>query len=317
MHHFPRQRPHGDPFSARFQVPVDGGELQVAAAGPPPDRADGVVLALHGVTASLMTFRSVARGLPPGICLLAPDLRGRGRSSGMPGPYGSAVHTADVLAVLDHVGVESAVVMGHSMGAFVAARLAGAHPERVRALILLDAGIPIAPAEDLQQSLDFAVSNAITRLAITFPSADQYIDGWRTHPAFINGWDDDLEAYARYDVVHDGHVARCVASPAAVKADTEEMVLDEETRTALERVHVPTHLLRAEYGLFDAGSAPVVPADDLEAFVADHPWLRVEDVPGVNHYTLVMGGGPGPDRVVAAIEDAVAGEAATTARGGH
>jgi hypothetical protein len=138
------------------------------------------------------------------------------------------------------------------------------------------------------------------RLAITFPSADQYVQGWRAHPAFAHAWDEDIEAYARYDLVENGNVARCVASAAAVRTDSTEMLLDDLNRTALDRVHAPVQLLRAERGLFD--DDPLIPADALQAFAAAHPSVRVEEVADVNHYTLVMGDSPGPRRVAAAIE---------------
>jgi hypothetical protein len=167
-------------------------------------------------------------------------------------------------------------------------------------LVLLDAGLPFDRPDDPGALLDSAVANAVMRLAITFPSADQYVQGWRAHPAFAHAWDDDIEAYARYDLVEDGRVARCVASAAAVRADSSEMVLDDVNRTALERVRAPVQLLRAERGLFD--DDPLIPSDALETFTAAHPSVRVEDVADVNHYTLVMGHGYGPHRVVAAIE---------------
>jgi hypothetical protein len=128
---------------------------------------------------------------------------------------------------------------------------------------------------------------------------DQYIQGWRAHPAFAHAWDEDVEAYARYDMVEDDGVARCAAAAAAVRTDTREMVLDEATRTALDRAHTSVQLLRAEHGLFDGD--PLIPADALHAFAASHPSVRVEEVRGVNHYTLVMGNSPGPRRVAAAI----------------
>jgi lipase len=290
----------GDPFTARFEVPVTGGALHVARAGPPADAAECTVLAVHGVTASLMTWRTVARELDERVCLLAPDLRGRGRSATLPGPYGMAAHVADLIAVLDHVGAPSAVLIGHSMGAYVAALLAAEHPERAAALVLLDAGLPFPRPDDPADMLDSAVANAVMRLAITFPSADQYVEGWRAHPAFAHAWDDDIEAYARYDLVDDGHVARCVAAAAAVRTDSRDMVLDDVTRTALDRARAPAQLLRAERGLFD--DDPLIPADVLHAFAAAHPSVRVEEVDGVNHYTLIMGHSPGPRRVAAAIE---------------
>ena len=57
-----------------------GGALTVAHAGPAPDRADAVVLAIHGIAANLMAWRTVARELTreARLCVLAPDLRGHG-----------------------------------------------------------------------------------------------------------------------------------------------------------------------------------------------------------------------------------------------
>jgi pimeloyl-ACP methyl ester carboxylesterase len=298
--------PLSEPFEERHEVPVAGGRLHVARAGARPDDAASVVLALHGVTASLMTWRTVARTLAArgDVCLLAPDLRGRGRSAQLPGPYGITHHVDDLIAVLDHLVVRRAIVVGHSLGAYVAARLAAEHPERVAALVLLDAGLPLpAPAHPetmLQTSLDAAVM----RLAITFPSADAYVAGWRAHPAFAQAWNDDVEVYARYDLVEEHNTARCVASKDAVRADSTEMVMDDTTRLALD--HVPPNgivqVLRAERGLFDDKNDPLIPAEQLRAFAAGHPDVRVEEVAGVNHYTLVMGDSPGPARVAAAID---------------
>jgi pimeloyl-ACP methyl ester carboxylesterase len=260
-----------------------------------------VVLAAHGVTASLMTWRALARELDGRVCLLAPDLRGRGRSAKLPGPYGMATHVADLIAVLDHVGTQAAVLIGHSMGAYIVARLAAEQPERAAGVVMLDAGLPFPRPEDPGEMLDSAVANAVMRLGITFASADQYIEGWRAHPAFARAWDDDIEAYARYDLVEEGRLARCVASAEAVRADSREIVLDDVTRTAFDRVRAPVRLLRAERGLFD--DDPLIPAKTLRAFAAAHPSVCVEEVADVNHYTLIMGGNsPGPRRVAAALE---------------
>jgi lipase len=296
---------HDDPFAIRFDVPVAGGTLRVARAGPPAAAAKCVVLAAHGVTASLMTWRTIARELDERICLLAPDLRGRGRSATLPGPYGIAAHVADLTAVLDYSEAAAAVLVGHSMGAYVVERFAAENPERAEGLVLLDAGLPFPRPADPSEMLDGAVGSAVMRLAITFPSVELYVRGWRAHPAFAHTWDDDIDAYARYDLVENNGVARCAASAQAVRTDSEEMVLDNVTRTAFERVRAPAHLLRAERGLFD--DDPLIPADALQAFAAAHPSVQVEEVAGVNHYTLVMGKSPGPHRVVAAIEALCAG----------
>jgi pimeloyl-ACP methyl ester carboxylesterase len=298
--------PLGDPFAERYEIPVAGGPLHVARAGARPDEAASVVLALHGVTASLMTWRTVARTFAArdDICLLAPDLRGRGRSAKLPGPYGIAAHIDDLIKVLDHVGARRAILVGHSLGAYVAARLAAEHPGRVAALVLLDAGLPLPAPPDPETMLQTSLDTAVMRLAITFPTADSYVAGWRAHPAFAEAWNDDVEVYARYDLVEENNTARCVASKDAVRADSTEMVLDDATRLALDRVPAngPVQVLRAERGLFDDKDDPLIPADLLHAFAAGHPDVRIEEVAGVNHYTLVMGDSPGPARVAAAID---------------
>jgi pimeloyl-ACP methyl ester carboxylesterase len=294
-----------DPFEERYDVPVPGGSLHVARAGARPEDAGCLVLAIHGVTASLMTWRTVARELADrdDVCVLAPDLRGRGRSATLPGPYGIATHVTDLLAVLDHVGAPRAVLVGHSLGAYVGARLAAEHPGRTAALVLLDAGLPLPAPSDPGDLLHTSMDVTLMRLAITFPSADAYVAGWHAHPAFSRAWNDDIDAYARYDMVEEDRLARCSASPDAVRTDSTEMVVDDVTRLALDRVAAEgcVQLLRAERGLFDDTEDPLIPAGVLRAFAAKHPEVRVEEVAGVNHYTLVMGKSPGPARVAAAI----------------
>jgi lipase len=297
------QSTRDDPFACRLEVPVAGGTLHVARAGTLD--AERVVLAVHGVTGSLMAWRTVARELDERICLLAPDLRGRGRSRGLPGPYGLAAHVADLIAVLDHVGARSAVLVGHSMGAFLALRVAAEQPERAQGVVLLDAGVPFTVPGDTKQ-FDRSISTVAARLAITYRSAHQYVGAWRAHPAFKQAWDDDpraaeeFEAYARYDMVESGHVVRCTSLAAAVQADSKEMLTDDVTRTVLDRVRAPVQLLRAERGVFDA--EPLIPADDLQPFADAYPSVRIEEVAGVNHYTLILGPHHGPQRVAAAIE---------------
>src|SRR5687767_8810271 len=106
----------GQPFHSSLAVPVTGGSLYVGVAGPPVG-TDGVpvVLLVHGITGSHRSWTPVARHLADAVTVLAPDLRGRGGSAGLAGPYGMAAHADDLAAVLDHVGCPRAVVAGHSM----------------------------------------------------------------------------------------------------------------------------------------------------------------------------------------------------------
>ena len=302
----PAKQITSDPFDGRFEVPVAGGALNVAYAGPAPHDAEAVVLAVHGVTASHMAWRTVARQLAgrTGVCLIAPDLRGRGRSATLPGPYGLGIHVDDLSAVLDHVAVERAVIAGHSMGAHVAARLSAERPERAAALVLLDGGLPRhAPIDDSDGDTEDDDPTP-GRLETPCASADEYLAGWRTHPAFEQAWDDDVDAYARYDMAHDGRAARCVVREEAVIADGFDLLFDGVTSKAITRVRAPIRLLRAPRGPLN-DDCPVIPHEYLDTFAANHPHLHVEHVPDTNHYTILLGNSPGPARVASAIETAV------------
>src|SRR5436190_417406 len=68
--------------------------------------------------------------------VLVHDNRGVGRSDKPPGPYLTCDMAQDALSVLDHAGVESAHVVGLSMGGLIAQELTLAAPERVRSLVL-------------------------------------------------------------------------------------------------------------------------------------------------------------------------------------
>jgi pimeloyl-ACP methyl ester carboxylesterase len=304
-----------DPFVTRYEVPVAGGALTVARAGASVEDADRVVLAVHGITASHLAWRAVARDLveDAGVCVLAPDLRGRGRSSRLPDPYGMAVYVADLIALLDHLAIGPVVLGGHSMGAYVAAQLAADHPERVSNLVLVDGGLPIPLPTDKDpvKLLEETLGPALKRVGATFASREDYMAMWRAHPAFASSWNDDVEAYVQYDLESAAtaelpDAVRSVVSQDAVRNDSRELMLDEETRTALSRVRrVPVWLLRAPRGLQDEADHPLIPGELLDEYAAAHPEAHVENVEDTNHYTLLLGQGHGPARVAAAFRAAL------------
>ena len=294
-----------DPFVETLSVDVEGGALHVARAGPAPADAEAVVVAAHGITASHMGWRPVVRELlerRPEVCILAPDLRGRGRSASVAPPRGSLeAHAADVIALLDHTGVDRAVLAGHSMGAYVAARTAVGDPARAGAVVLVDGGLPVILPPDVNPdaALEAFLGPAIERLRMTFDGPDAYVEFWQHHPALSGGrWNDDVEAYVRYDLGSDG---RSVVSEDAVRADGAELMMDGTSTSAAAKVEAPLWLLRAPRGLLD--EEPFIPLEALLQFKEAQPGATIEEVPEVNHYTIVLGDGAG--RVAAAIDDAV------------
>lgn len=296
-----------DPFDSFYAAPVAGGALTVAHAGPVPDRADAVVLAIHGIAANLMAWRSVARELTRDTraCVLAPDLRGRGKNTNLPGPYGLDAHVADLLALLDRFGARQVVLVGHSMGASIAARIAAEHPRRVASLVLVDGGLSVGEVSDEEAAAAHAltVGPAVARHALTFTSSEAYLDFWHMHPAFTEAWNDDVEAYVLHDLGGKPGAWRYRVNVEALEADSEQMLRDPSNRNAIDRVDAPIRVLRAERGALDDEN-PLIPRPVLERFVAEHPVAEVEQVLGVNHYTITLGDSRGPVRVAAAIDAA-------------
>jgi pimeloyl-ACP methyl ester carboxylesterase len=119
----------------RHTVTREGTELVYwtwPGAGPP-------TLLLHGIGNYGRYWDLFADAVAGRLTLVAPDARGHGESGRPPAGYAPADFTADALAVLDALRIERAVVVGHSMGGLHSINLAARHPERVRALVIVDA----------------------------------------------------------------------------------------------------------------------------------------------------------------------------------
>jgi 3-oxoadipate enol-lactonase len=99
---------------------------------------EGTLLLVHGFPLDRRLWSSQLSGLASQVRVVAPDLRGHGRSDVPPGPYTMEGHADDLAVLLDHLKIRRAVVAGLSMGGYVAFAFWRRHPERVRALILAD-----------------------------------------------------------------------------------------------------------------------------------------------------------------------------------
>ena len=94
------------------------------------------VLLLHGISDSWRAFEPVLASLPRSLRAYAVTQRGHAGAP-RPGSYRLDDYVSDAVAFLDAIGLESAIVAGHSMGSVVAARMAIDHPERVDGLVLM------------------------------------------------------------------------------------------------------------------------------------------------------------------------------------
>lgn len=268
-----------------FDVPVSGGLLRVCRwPGDGP-----VVLAAHGITANALAFAPLAEALAGRVQLVAPDLRGRARSGALPGPYGMAAHVGDLIAVAAHLGLDRVPLVGHSMGGFVVAATAAAHPDRVGGVLLVDGGVALpVPAEaDVDQVLMAVIGPAMRRLDMTLTDADSYVDFFRAHPALRDGWSPAVAAYVLRDLVGEPPAMRSSCAIDAVRADATDTLIDRVTVAAVHELPGPARLMWAprglqneDQGLYDEGR--------LAAAALDPARITVERVPDVNHYTILF-----------------------------
>jgi pimeloyl-ACP methyl ester carboxylesterase len=126
--------PAGTVFRAQFRS-IDGTRLRIIDAG----NGTPVVL-IHGIGASMYAWRFA---MPPlvaaGYRVVAFDNRGFGFSDKPAHGYSTNDYVRLVVALLDSLGISSAVLVGHSMGGVIAAETALRHPDRARGLVLIDA----------------------------------------------------------------------------------------------------------------------------------------------------------------------------------
>lgn len=270
-----------------IDVAVPGGDLRVGIWDAPSDAAPTVLL-IHGVTASHLSWPFVAERLP-GARVVAPDLRGRGRSNELSGPAGLAAHARDMVAVLDALGIERVAVVGHSMGAFVALVLGDLYPERVSHVVLVDGGLPLDLPSGLSSGeiITLVLGPTADRLAMRFESVEAYLDFWRAHPAFQRDWTPELEAYLAYDLVGTEPELRPSTSYATLEEDSIDQNAGTSIADALADLRHPTVLLTAERGLLDQTPA-LYSAERIPGLLETYPGLRHVPVPAVNHYTIAL-----------------------------
>jgi len=115
---------------------------------PAPAPAGVPVLCLHGLTRNERDFEELAPRIAElGRRVIAPSQRGRGLSDRDPDPqrYTPAVYVADMLTLLDELGVEKAVFVGTSMGGLMTMIAAAQAPGRLAGAVLNDVGPEIDP----------------------------------------------------------------------------------------------------------------------------------------------------------------------------
>jgi len=118
------------------QLEVEGASLSYDDEGPRDGDGEPLVL-IHGWTADRHRWDHQMTHFAEKRRVVRLDLRGHGESSGA-GVRTVAELAKDVLALLDHLKIDRAVLVGHSMGGMIAQTIALDHPARVERLVLVN-----------------------------------------------------------------------------------------------------------------------------------------------------------------------------------
>ncbi|MEY2776859.1 MAG: hypothetical protein RLY30_957 [Pseudomonadota bacterium] len=130
------------------------------------DEGEGLpLLCLAGLTRDSRDFDYLSHHLPDHVRLIRLDCRGRGRSSRTgPQTYTVAHEASDVIALLDHLQIERAAILGSSRGGLLAMVLGASHPDRVLGVCLNDVG-PVIERNGLERIATYVgVSPAVNTL---------------------------------------------------------------------------------------------------------------------------------------------------------
>ena len=235
----------------RVERRSDGGDVGIAyelhtEAGPD---AAWVVL-VHGLGYARWGWEPVTASLAERYRLVLLDNRGIGESDAPAGPYSTAELAGDVVAVLDEVGIDRAVLVATSLGGMIAQELAIRHAGRLDALVLVcttpggDLAYPFPeqtqrllaelPGLDPREGLERAVRNALS------PDApDELVDRLMAHrlasPPDPVGWQAQAAAAGAHDA---GGRLHLITVPTLVVHGTEDVVVDPRNADVLAE-HLP------------------------------------------------------------------------------
>lgn len=270
---------------------VQTGEISIQVGEWPG--AGRAVLALHGLTANLRSYEHIAAGLGGRHRLLAMDLRGRGLSGKPATGYSLDHHCRDIKAVLAGLSLPRAVVMGHSLGAYIGLAFAAKHTDLAAGLILLDGGAELAPPQ--WGKVATGIQPSVDRLGKVMPSLEAYLDLARRAP-YAKPWNQGMENYFRYDVEEVPGGVRSRVNPVNIAEERANLAQMSPARLH-PLVKCPVLILRASKGML-GGDELLLPSDALANMLKAMPQARVADLPDTDHFSLLFQPNPARDRAI-------------------
>lgn len=274
-----------------IMIKSNGDGVQINLATWPGNA--GPILCIHGITANCRCWDVLAEALIPDYRVIAMDLRGRGQSEKPPTGYSLDYHLRDINCLLDDLQLERAVIMGHSLGAFIALAFAAQYPERTDRLILVDGAGDLST--DQMNKIFVGIKPALDRLGQIFPSADAYLDKMKQAP-YLHPWTSAVETYCRYEIeAVDGGV-RTNIDPAHIQEEAAN-IRKVNCASFYPGMQRKVLILRAPNGLLSQDDL-LLPEDVINKMTDEIPDVRRFDVAETNHYGILLKSHPARDEAI-------------------
>jgi len=251
------------------------------------------ILCVHGITANCRCWDVLATALTPEYRVLAMDLRGRGCSDKPDTGYSLNHHIRDINCLLNDLDIERAVIMGHSLGAFIGLALAAEYPERIDRLILVDGGGDLS--KEQMDKVFIGIKPALDRLEMVFDSEEAYLKKMSAAP-YIQPWSTAIETYYRYEIERTEGGVRTNIRSANIQEEAAN-IRKVACATFYPKIKCKVLILRAPNGLLSQDDI-LLPEKVINKMLREIPASKRFDVEGLNHYGIVFQPHSARDRAI-------------------
>ena len=305
----PGRKPSPKDLNAFREGTVRVGDVRLHAAIWPGFKKNKKrnIVCIHGTTGNYVSLSRITETfVEQGYTTLAYDLRGRGRSDKPETGYSQEIHVEDLQRLLSETRMQNVVLVGHSLGAYIAFRFALKYPEKVSGIIAIDGGAPLNLWQKLRALT--LVQKSVRRLGRSYTSPNQYLAEIQK-TGIIRKFSPLVENFLLYELEALPGGKFKVGMPASAaeqeiaamggslswwrilknfifsaKITREKM---KAARLKLEDIKVPVLLLKAGTHNFSRGD-DVVPVSAVKKMQERITSLQIEIFEEYNHYEIII-----------------------------
>lgn len=216
---------------------------------------------LHGFPLDHHLWDEVAPLLVDTFDIIIPDLRGFGNSTMIDLPHSMDDYASDIASLLDHLNIQKAVIVGHSMGGYVALAFARLYPERVRGLGLVSSQV-LADAPERKEGRYKSAAD------VEANGIGSVVEAMA--PKFTS--DERLQAHARASMERQ--------QPAAYIGALKAMAERDDSTSLLPSFHFPVVIIHGD-------SDSLIPIDRAREIKAALPQAHLIEIPGAGHMPMM------------------------------